>query len=547
MVLATLAALALSTHVFVTVKSLRAIVVRTPAPATAGLLRRTIAGLPQVNRLRPPFALVAQITSASTGTRQFSIAIDGTRVCERSVPGGGSRRIDCAVSAGWNWTIDHTLVIQGPPTAWTLDYLELASEHGSNGGAHSMVVLPAGSHRYVRPGTGWVIATWLMVVAALVLLPAAPPLPRWIRAAYGLVVGAVVLDLALVQFSQWASDYRIVLSADTFARLLLLVFVPRLLVACWVLARTGVPYPKARAAARRGVGLSLALILLCASGAAVWGLFLKSPWEQFQQLQARWRAERARVRLFAELQPVRLGNCEFQRFGEPNDGGYLLCANLLGSVRSAYSYGISGYDEWGCDVTRRLSVPVHQYDCFDSTRPACAGGQTVFHDECVAGEPATIEGRRFDTPWNQFVKNGDGAKRLLVKMDVEGAEWDTLLRAPDPVFNQIDQFVVEFHGVQEPERSTAVVEKLKRFFYVAYVHFNNFNCMGGHRAVSIRHVRDPVRQQKARRAWRVGAGWPSSCPAGAQQSQVEGLPDPCGPSLGTSSGSLDADGPRGAH
>ena len=31
-----------------------------------------------------------------------------------------------------------------------------------------------------------------------------------------------------------------------------------------------------------------------------------------------------RAALFAELQPVRLSNCQFARFGERNDGGYLL-------------------------------------------------------------------------------------------------------------------------------------------------------------------------------------------------------------------------------
>ena len=68
-----------------------------------------------------------------------------------------------------------------------------------------------------------------------------------------------------------------------------------------------------------------------------------------------------------------LANCQFERFGEPNDGGYLLCGNLLATSESAYSYGIAGYDGWGCDVSRRLNVPLHQYDCFDTRRPACPG------------------------------------------------------------------------------------------------------------------------------------------------------------------------------
>jgi hypothetical protein len=35
------------------------------------------------------------------------------------------------------------------------------------------------------------------------------------------------------------------------------------------------------------------------------------------------------------------------------------------------------------------------------------------------------------------------------------------------------------HGVAEPERFTAVVKKLKQFFYVANLHYNNYACMEG--------------------------------------------------------------------
>ena len=61
--------------------------------------------------------------------------------------------------------------------------------------------------------------------------------------------------------------------------------------------------------------------------------------------------EGRRQALLEDLQPVALENCELKRFGESNDGGYLLCANLLKDVQAAYSYGISGYDGWGCDIT----------------------------------------------------------------------------------------------------------------------------------------------------------------------------------------------------
>jgi hypothetical protein len=191
-------------------------------------------------------------------------------------------------------------------------------------------------------------------------------------------------------------------------------------------------------------------------------------------------ADEAEIRrtLFDELQPVTLKNCTMQRFGEPNDGGYLLCANLLDAVESAYSYGIGGYDGWGCDVSTALKVPVHRYDCFDPADPPCPSGQPMFHPECVGTGPATIGGRLFDSMTNQIAANGDAGKRLVLKIDVEGAEWDAFLETPSEVLARIDQLAVEFHRV-EGERSLKVVRKLKEIFHVANLHFNNHACQPG--------------------------------------------------------------------
>jgi hypothetical protein len=187
------------------------------------------------------------------------------------------------------------------------------------------------------------------------------------------------------------------------------------------------------------------------------------------------RAAQARTELFAEIQPMHVSNCELKRYGEPHDGGYPLCANLLGAVKAGYSYGISGYDGWGCDVSRQLHVAVHQYDCFDLHVPSCPGGDTVFHGECIAPTKFTEDGRPFDTFTNQFAGNGHANVPLVMKIDVEGAEWDSFLLAPDSVFSHIDQLDVEFHHVDDP-KYVETMRRLKKFFYIAHVHYNNFSC-----------------------------------------------------------------------
>jgi len=183
-----------------------------------------------------------------------------------------------------------------------------------------------------------------------------------------------------------------------------------------------------------------------------------------------------RAALLAELQPVRLTNCTLKRFGGANDGGYLMCENLIPGVESAYSYGIGGSDAWGCDVSTQYDVAVHQYDCFDVRSVSCDGGRLVRHDACIGPEAKRDEEWRvFDTLANQIARNGDAAKRILVKMDVEGAEWDSLLATPDEILARIDQLPMEFHGVDQ-QRFVTLVKKLKRTFHLVHLHFNNWAC-----------------------------------------------------------------------
>ena len=71
------------------------------------------------------------------------------------------------------------------------------------------------------------------------------------------------------------------------------------------------------------------------------------------------------------------------------------------------------------------------------------------HDECVGPQTETVEGRFFDTISNQIDRNGDRGKRMIVKIDIEGAEWASLVATPDEVRERIDQLAMEFHGVDD--------------------------------------------------------------------------------------------------
>ena len=190
-------------------------------------------------------------------------------------------------------------------------------------------------------------------------------------------------------------------------------------------------------------------------------------------------APEARLRraLFKELRPVALENCTLERFGEKHDGGYLMCSNLLGSATAGYSYGISGYDGWGCDVSRRTGVTIHHLRLLQSAPPEMQRWIDGVPRR-VRREPHVLRRQaaalRYDC--QPTGAHRSGSKRVVMKMDVEGAEWESLLETPDDVLRRIDQLAIELHGVGE-ERFLTVVRKLKQRFHVANLHFNNYSCI----------------------------------------------------------------------
>jgi hypothetical protein len=215
---------------------------------------------------------------------------------------------------------------------------------------------------------------------------------------------------------------------------------------------------------RRSIGITFVIIAVAAAAAVVIG-----------DLEQHAAGRKLSEAILAELQPVALKNCTLKRFGSANDGGYLMCENLIEPLDAGYSYGVGRNDDWGCDVSRRYHVPVYEYDCFDPARPTCNGGTFVFHDECVGDRTSYRESRFFDTLENQIRKNGDIGRRLIVKMDIEGGEWDSLLTAPDELLASIPQIAMELHGFDDP-KIVEVLRKLKRNFYLVNLHFNNWSC-----------------------------------------------------------------------
>ena len=69
---------------------------------------------------------------------------------------------------------------------------------------------------------------------------------------------------------------------------------------------------------RHAIRIVFGIIALAAAAAVVIG-----------DLARRAAGRKLREAILAELQPVALKNCTLKRFGSANDGGYLMCENLI--------------------------------------------------------------------------------------------------------------------------------------------------------------------------------------------------------------------------
>ncbi len=168
------------------------------------------------------------------------------------------------------------------------------------------------------------------------------------------------------------------------------------------------------------------------------------------------------------------------RIGPNTDGGYIF-ADCISSTQVVISYEIGTEYRFDAEMAGRG----HDVYMFDHTIEPLKFENTKLHffQEGVAG--------RTDVSQNLFaIKdhlrrhqiNGD---RLILKMDVEGAEFDALESIPDETLHRFEQIILEVHWLNNLEdsdfraRFCRIFQKLNRIFTLFHVHANNWDGPNG--------------------------------------------------------------------
>jgi hypothetical protein len=219
--------LVLATRVYVSFDALRVKLVRTPVPASEGTVRIEAARDARASRLDAPVALIAVIDNPSDAANTFRITADAHPVCTATLLARSTHRVDCVIVGDWIRGPSHTLAITGGGPTWHLNFLEIATHHGSSSRLLSFHVLPDVATSYRQPGVNVVVGTWVV----LWLLFLIRPVSTWPRAAtrtHQVVSVIVVLLLAAAVVSPLVSPFLVILPTGSFVQVGALLLAPRL-------------------------------------------------------------------------------------------------------------------------------------------------------------------------------------------------------------------------------------------------------------------------------------------------------------------------------
>lgn len=183
-------------------------------------------------------------------------------------------------------------------------------------------------------------------------------------------------------------------------------------------------------------------------------------------------AHAARATL-ALLRPYDVIDARKTRVGRPFDGGYVMI-DLFDSVEAAYSLGINDDISWDFEIAQR-GIEVFQYD---HTIDALPEQNPRFHWEKI-GIAASSEGNMRNIPDIIASHAHEELNNIILKCDIECAEWEILPYLPHDVIKKFSQIVIELHDIHrvgDPNdlKVRQALTNLTNFHNVVHVHGNNY-------------------------------------------------------------------------
>jgi hypothetical protein len=162
------------------------------------------------------------------------------------------------------------------------------------------------------------------------------------------------------------------------------------------------------------------------------------------------------------------------RLGRNMDGGYIGFHHRLDSIDAVYSYGINNDISFENDLLSYTKSPIFMYDHTILDIPY---HHEQFHFKKEEGNTENVIKHINDT----FPLSN----KLLLKMDIEGSEWDLLESINELILTRFEQMIIEFHNLAFLQnvffsqfnitynKMLHVFSKINKHFYLGHIHGNN--------------------------------------------------------------------------
>jgi len=169
-----------------------------------------------------------------------------------------------------------------------------------------------------------------------------------------------------------------------------------------------------------------------------------------------------------------------RRIGTNADGGYVLFDDFE-NVSVVYSFGIGGnvdFDEAFADIGKSVYMFDHTIEGPPRHHPNfCFYGRGLSSSDDAEQQTFSLA---------HYISELDHEDRndMILKIDVEGAEWDVISKIDTETLGKFRQIVLELHSLlrldQEDFRSRAAtaLQKLCDQFVLGHVHANNWGSVG---------------------------------------------------------------------
>jgi hypothetical protein len=163
------------------------------------------------------------------------------------------------------------------------------------------------------------------------------------------------------------------------------------------------------------------------------------------------------------LTPYEIGHTKI-RIGPNEDGGYVISRNCLEKTDFVYSLGIGENCGFDVDLANK-GYKVFQYESEYEV-------PFVNHENFVY-KKMSVSGDNFAT---EVISNGHQDKNLMLSMDIEGGEYELILKTPSQILNNFNQIVFEIHDVLYNPDLENTLKKISENFILIHIHANN-NCL----------------------------------------------------------------------